>query len=77
MAIRLPDGTIYIGRDALRKQLYATAEYEGVTGQINCTELGDCSAVRLLILYYEDPSAGLEGLFSNVMFRYDTPKAHK
>jgi branched-chain amino acid transport system substrate-binding protein len=37
------DGTLLIGRGALRDELYATAGYEGITGTLTCDEFGDCA----------------------------------
>jgi branched-chain amino acid transport system substrate-binding protein len=43
------DGTLVIGRQALRDALYGTSEYEGVTGRLTCNEFGDCGHNRILI----------------------------
>ncbi len=37
------DGTLHIGRQALRDALYATSGHEGITGAINCNQNGDCA----------------------------------
>ncbi|RPJ20138.1 MAG: branched-chain amino acid ABC transporter substrate-binding protein, partial [Desulfobacteraceae bacterium] len=44
-----PDGTLYIGRKALRDALYATKNYKGLTGNLTCTELGDCADPRIAV----------------------------
>ena len=77
VAVPLSDGTIIIGRDALRKQLYATTGFEGLTGRLSCTQFGDCSAVRFVVFHFENPSTGLDGLLSNVVFTYEPPKDNK
>ena len=64
------DGTLYIGRAALRDTLYATTDFNGMTGLLNCTEFGDCSAIRIVVYHLDDPSAGLDGLQSNIVFTY-------
>ncbi|MCP4539342.1 MAG: ABC transporter substrate-binding protein [Chloroflexi bacterium] len=64
------DGTLHIGRQALRDALYATTGFEGVTGTLNCSEFGDCGAVKITIVRLDDPAAGLEGLLSNVVYTY-------
>jgi branched-chain amino acid transport system substrate-binding protein len=38
------DGTLYVGRQALREAIFATSNFEGITGTLNCDEFGDCSA---------------------------------
>jgi len=74
VAINEPDGTLHIGRLALRNALYATRGFKGVTGNITCDEFGDCAIPVFNILRLDDPAAGLEGLQSNVMFTYTYEK---
>jgi branched-chain amino acid transport system substrate-binding protein len=69
-ALREPDGTLHIGRQALRDALYVAREVEGATGTLACNEFGDCARPVFDVLRLDDPSAGLEGLQSNVMFTY-------
>jgi branched-chain amino acid transport system substrate-binding protein len=64
------DGTLHIGRQALRDALYATSDYQGLTGVITCDQYGDCGAVRLQVTRLDDPEAGLEGLGANVVYTY-------
>lgn len=65
-----PDGTVHIGRKALRDALYATRNHEGITGRISCDEFGDCASPKFNVLQLMDPAAGVEGLKSNVKFTY-------
>lgn len=37
------DGTVHIGRQALRDAMYATKDYKGLTGVLTCTPTGDCA----------------------------------
>ncbi len=69
-AVREPDGTLHIGRQALRDALYVAREVEGATGTLACNEFGDCARPVFDILRLDDPSAGLEGLQANVRFTY-------
>jgi branched-chain amino acid transport system substrate-binding protein len=64
------DGTLHIGRQALRDALYATEGYQGLTGSLTCDEYGDCGAIQLQVTRLEDPAAGLEGLAANVVYTY-------
>jgi branched-chain amino acid transport system substrate-binding protein len=64
------DGTLHIGRQALRDALYATAGYEGLSGSLTCDEYGDCGAIRLQVTRLDNPAAGLEGLAANVVYTY-------
>jgi len=43
------DGTILIGRQALRDALFATSGMEGITGTISCDENGDCADPKIAI----------------------------
>lgn len=70
VAIQEKDGTLHVGRQALRDALYATAGFQGMTGTLTCDEYGDCGAIRLQVTRLEDPSAGLDGLEANVVYTY-------
>ncbi len=74
VAVRERDGTLHIGRQALRKALYAISDFEGVTGPITCNEFGDCSAARFIIVRLDNPAAGIQGLISNVIHTYTPDK---
>jgi branched-chain amino acid transport system substrate-binding protein len=41
--------TLLIGRQALREALYATRDFEGLTGNLTCTHQGDCAKPRVLL----------------------------
>ena len=41
------DGTLLIGRQALRDALYATSGYQGLTGTLTCNEYGDCADANI------------------------------
>jgi branched-chain amino acid transport system substrate-binding protein len=70
VAVQEEDGTLHIGRQALRDALYATSGYQGLTGSLTCDEYGDCGAIRLQVTRLDDPAAGLEGLAANVVYTY-------
>ena len=44
-----PDGTLHIGRQALRDTLYATKDLKGLTGNITCDQYGDCADPRIAV----------------------------
>jgi basic membrane lipoprotein Med (substrate-binding protein (PBP1-ABC) superfamily)/tRNA A-37 threonylcarbamoyl transferase component Bud32 len=48
------DGTLHIGRQALRDALYATLNYHGITGILSCTPTGDCARAVIGIYEYRD-----------------------
>ena len=43
VAVQDDDGTLHIGRQALRDALYATKDFVGITGTLNCDQYGDCA----------------------------------
>jgi branched-chain amino acid transport system substrate-binding protein len=45
------DGTLHIGRQALRDAMYATASFPGLTGNLNCHENGDCATGEALAVF--------------------------
>ncbi len=49
VAKRAPDGTLYIGRKALRDALYATKNFKGLTGTLSCDKYGDCADPKIAI----------------------------
>jgi branched-chain amino acid transport system substrate-binding protein len=64
------DGRLHIGRQALRDVLYATTEYQGMTGRLTCDQYGDCGVARFQVLRLDDPAAGLAGMEANVVYTY-------
>jgi branched-chain amino acid transport system substrate-binding protein len=49
VARKAPDGTLYIGRQALRDALYATKGFKGLTGTLTCDTYGDCADPRIAV----------------------------
>jgi branched-chain amino acid transport system substrate-binding protein len=49
VAKKAPDGTLHIGRKALRDALYATKNMKGLTGNISCDQYGDCADPKIAI----------------------------
>jgi branched-chain amino acid transport system substrate-binding protein len=48
------EGNTMIGRQALRDALYATANHQGITGNLNCNENGDCADPNIAINQIQD-----------------------
>jgi branched-chain amino acid transport system substrate-binding protein len=44
VAVVEADGTIYVPRQALRDAIYATKDFQGITGTLSCSASGDCGA---------------------------------
>lgn len=64
------DGSLRMGRQALREALAKTDKPDGMTGAVRCDEFGDCAAQSFNVLRLDDPAAGVEGLKRNVQFTY-------
>jgi branched-chain amino acid transport system substrate-binding protein len=70
VAVQEEDGTLHIGRQALRDALYTTSGHQGLTGSLACDEFGDCGVLRFQVIRLDDPAAGLEGFATNVVYTY-------
>ena len=53
------NGIVHVPRQALRDAVYATSDFQGVTGMLTCTPLGDCGSpmVGIYEVINPDPSA--------------------
>ncbi|MEM6527780.1 MAG: branched-chain amino acid ABC transporter substrate-binding protein [Chloroflexota bacterium] len=60
VAVMDDEGNISIGRQALRDELTAIEEFEGLTGVLTCSETGDCSTGEALGIF-QTTEAELEG----------------
>lgn len=72
VAVEDDDGTLHIGRQALRDYLYANS-FSGLTGNLTCDEYGDCAGQLIQIVQLDDPSAGISGMRANVVFSCAAP----
>lgn len=51
-AVQDADGTLHIGRQALRDAMFATANFPGLTGNLTCTPTGDCADPKIAVYEY-------------------------
>ncbi len=70
IAVQNQNGTLHVGRQALRDALYATSGLEGITGRLSCDKFGDCGVASLDIMRLDDPAAGINGVKANVIYTY-------
>lgn len=70
VAVQEEDGTLHIGRQALRDALYATSDFEGVTGRMTCDEFGDCGTSKLSVVRLDGTTADVDAVKSNVVYTY-------
>jgi branched-chain amino acid transport system substrate-binding protein len=59
VAVENDDGSLSIDLGALRAAVYATTDFQGVTGSLSCSEFGDCGAP--LIAVYQIDEATING----------------
>ena len=52
VAVKDEDGTLHIPRQALRDALYATKDFQGLTGLLTCTPTGDCANPTIAVYEY-------------------------
>ncbi|MBI2977224.1 MAG: branched-chain amino acid ABC transporter substrate-binding protein [Chloroflexi bacterium] len=48
VAVQDADGTLHVGRQALRDAVYATKDFNGLTGKLTCDVYGDCATGEAL-----------------------------
>jgi len=69
------DNTVHIGREALREAIYATKDFQGITGTLSCSISGDCGAP--VIAVYEimnaDPTTWNPGVNPKKIYPLQTP----
>lgn len=51
VAVQDADGTLHIGRQALRDAVYATSGFSGLTGALTCNTSGDCATGEALAIF--------------------------
>jgi branched-chain amino acid transport system substrate-binding protein len=59
VAVKGSDGTLYIPKKALRDAIYATKDFQGITGVLSCSAYGDCGAP--LIAVYQITQREIDG----------------
>ncbi len=66
------NGSLRLGRQALRDALYHTKEIQGVSGTLNCDIFGDCATPIFNVMRLDNPDGGVKALLSNVVFCYSS-----
>ncbi len=54
VGVETADGTLLIGRQALRDALYGTSGFSGITGTLTCDEFGDCADAKISVSEVQD-----------------------
>jgi branched-chain amino acid transport system substrate-binding protein len=60
VAVKSEDGTLYIGKKALRDAIYATKDFQGLTGILSCSASGDCGAPLIAVYQITSRETGGE-----------------
>jgi branched-chain amino acid transport system substrate-binding protein len=60
VAVQDAGGTLYVGRKALRDAIYATKDFQGLTGVLSCSPSGDCGAPIIAVYQITDREIGGE-----------------
>lgn len=70
-AVTENDGTLHIGRQALRDALYGIQEFKGVTGALSCDQYGDCTSGAFKVVHWDKAGMTFEEIDANVKYRYN------
>jgi branched-chain amino acid transport system substrate-binding protein len=54
VAVQDPDGTLHVGRQALRDAMYSTHDFSGITGMLSCNSVGDCADPQIGVNQIQD-----------------------
>jgi branched-chain amino acid transport system substrate-binding protein len=57
VAVQDADGTLHIGRQALRDAVAATKDFKGLTGNLTCDPNGDCADPKIAVYQLVDEAA--------------------
>jgi branched-chain amino acid transport system substrate-binding protein len=49
VAVKDNDGTLHIGKQALRDAIAATKDFKGITGNLTCDPNGDCADPKIAL----------------------------
>lgn len=64
------DGNLVIDRQALRDELTATSDYEGIIGTLSCDEFGDCGAQRIAVYEHLEGETTSAEVNENIVFEF-------
>jgi branched-chain amino acid transport system substrate-binding protein len=54
VSVQDSDGTLHVGRQAMRDCLYATSGFTGITGTLTCDQYGDCADPKITVSEIQD-----------------------
>jgi ABC-type branched-subunit amino acid transport system substrate-binding protein len=62
---------VTIDRTALREALYATEEYQGITGTLTCDVFGDCADPNIKVFFNGEEQEALADVTQNVVYEHE------
>ena len=68
IAVTKRDGTLHIGRQALRDQLHKTVDIKGKSGVLSCNQFGDCGKTHMTIFRLDKSKNGLDELRKIILY---------
>lgn len=74
IAAKDSNGTLHIGRQALRDYLHNLQGFHGLLGTLSCNEFGDCGLAKFRVVRFDDPSVGVDGIKANIVYLYSGEK---
>jgi branched-chain amino acid transport system substrate-binding protein len=74
VAVRDDDGTLHIDRQKLMDALYATKDFQGLTGTLSCDEFGDCADAKIDIVQNAAAQKTIDQVRGNVLFTFQPEK---
>ena len=70
-AFRIEDGSLVIGRQALRDEIRFLKNFQGLTGNLACDAYGDCGVPRYKLVRVDNPEDDFEGISENIISVYE------
>jgi branched-chain amino acid transport system substrate-binding protein len=71
VAVKDSDGTVHIDRQRLMDELYATKDFQGLTGTLACDQFGDCADAKIDIVRNTQAEKTINEVRGNVLFTFD------
>jgi branched-chain amino acid transport system substrate-binding protein len=71
VAVKDSDGTVHIDRQRLMDELYATKDFQGLTGTLGCDQFGDCADAKIDIVQNTAAEKTINEVRGNVLFTFD------
>jgi branched-chain amino acid transport system substrate-binding protein len=71
VAVRDDDGTVHIDRQKLMDAIYATKDFQGLTGTLACDEFGDCADAKINVVQNTTAQKTIDQVRGNVLYTFE------